>query len=66
MLDYHIGRAWVGTRIEDKCPCEKAPCGLVSVPHPDCDQHTIRKTIRQSHRAEDCPALEGMPTKEMR
>ena len=55
-LDYHVGRAWVGTRIEDECLCEKAACGLVAVRHPDCEQHGMNKTIRQGHRAEDCPA----------
>jgi hypothetical protein len=56
---YHIGRAWSGTEIENTCPCPKAPCGLViqGQADPDCTQHPIAraKTIRQSHRAEDCP-----------
>jgi hypothetical protein len=59
--DLHIGRSWpgMGTPMEDQCPCPKAPCGLVSTDgmSPDCDQHPLGaiRTIRQSHRAEDCP-----------
>lgn len=53
----HIGRAWVGTQFEQDCPCVKAPCGLVDSGNTsaDCPQHQITKTIRQGHRAEDCP-----------
>lgn len=56
---YHIGRSWVGTTLEDACPCPKAPCGLVDSDNvsPECDQHPMSaaKTIRQSHTPEDCP-----------
>lgn len=56
----HMGRSWVGHAIEDECPCDKAPCGLVDAGRmsPDCDQHPHErtKTIRQMHYAEDCPA----------
>lgn len=59
MSGHHFGRAWHGTRIEDECPCEQAPCGLVAMghAHPDCTEHAFAraKTMRQSHRAEDCP-----------
>ncbi|QGJ93522.1 hypothetical protein SEA_MUFASA8_74 [Arthrobacter phage Mufasa8] len=55
----HIGRSFTGTRIEDTCPCEKAPCGLVdsSNTHPNCTQHPWQRgnTIRQSHQPENCP-----------
>ena len=62
MSEYHIGRSFVGTRLEDDCPCPKAPCGLVIMDglggDPDCPQHGLAasKTLRQIHRAEDCPA----------
>jgi len=56
---YHIGRSWKGTKIEDDCPCPKAPCGLVDSDNisEECDQHPMwaAKTIRQGHRPEDCP-----------
>lgn len=55
----HIGRSWTDTPLEDACPCVKAACGLVprNQVSPECDQHppTACKTIRQSHRAGDCP-----------
>lgn len=54
----HWGRSWSDTRLEDGCPCPKAPCGLVvgSTIDPECDQHpwTRGKTMRQMHKAEDC------------
>lgn len=56
-LTWHAGRAWSGHEIEDACPCPQEPCGLVSTPDPDCVQHSRTKTIRQSHRADQCPAL---------
>jgi hypothetical protein len=52
-----MGRAWSGHEIEDACPCEQEPCGLVATPDPECVQHSRAKTIRQSHPAESCPAL---------
>lgn len=59
----HIGRSFTGTRIEDACPCEKAPCGLVDTTgiDPECTQHPWQRgnTIRQQHQPEDCP---GHPT----
>ncbi len=58
---WHIGRSWVGSRLEDECPCEQEPCGLVSQrnAHPDCAEHPVQrgKSIRQSHRAGDCPGM---------
>jgi hypothetical protein len=54
---WHIGRAWSGHEIEDACPCEQEPCGLVATPDPSCVQHSRTKTIRQSHRADQCAAL---------
>jgi hypothetical protein len=57
----HIGRSFNGTRLEDNCPCKKAPCGLVIQDDIDsaCTEHPAEraKSIRQSHRAEECPAL---------
>lgn len=56
MSKFHVGRSWRGPgHLEEDCPCEKAPCGLVAERHPDCDAHDLSKTIRVSHRAEDCP-----------
>lgn len=56
----HIGRSWHGHGIEDECPCPKAPCGLVvqDTVVEACDQHpwSACRTIRQSHRADECPA----------
>lgn len=58
-MDWHIGRGFTGTRVEDNCPCPKEPCGLVAQPRavPHCDQHRPGscKTIRQSHPADRCP-----------
>lgn len=55
----HIGRSFVGTHVEDTCPCPKAPCGLVvqGEADPSCDQHPPErmKTMRQGHHDEDCP-----------
>jgi hypothetical protein len=59
----HLGRAWNGHDIEDACPCEQAPCGLV-VPDPaiPCDQHNptnyplSARTMRQMHWSSACPA----------
>ncbi len=53
----HWGRSWDGHPLEDACPCPKEPCGLVSRPDPDCEQHAPRfaKTMRRGHKAEDCP-----------
>jgi hypothetical protein len=60
-MSHHIGRSFSGTRIEDACPCPKGPCGLVdSAKSVDqCEHHPMwrSKTIRQSHRAEDCPGM---------
>lgn len=60
--DMHIGRAWVATEIEASCPCEQLACGLVSLNAAEaiqCAQHgaAAAKTMRQGHRAIDCPAL---------
>lgn len=56
----HIGRSWDSTHLEDSCPCPKTACGLVARDrvNPLCSQHPpgACKTIRQSHRAADCPA----------
>ncbi|MFB7479548.1 hypothetical protein ACFUEM_08640 [Streptomyces anulatus] len=56
----HIGRSWGGPGdCEALCPCPKAPCGLVDVDNVSeaCTQHPpLRcKSIRTSHRPEDCP-----------
>ena len=58
-VKFHVGRSWEGHPLEDVCPCVKAPCGLVETEDPECDQHGVRanKTIRQNHRADQCPAV---------
>lgn len=54
----HFGRRWEGHEIEDSCPCNQAPCGLIEIPDPDCPHHSFlaARTMRQVHRADDCPA----------
>lgn len=56
---WHVGRSWTGHPLEDICPCPQEPCGLIdsAKASPDCDQHPWRraKSMRQGHRAEDCP-----------
>lgn len=55
---WHVGRSWTGHRLEDGCPCSKGACGLAAEPFdPTCLQHpqARAKTIRQGHRAADCP-----------
>lgn len=61
----HVGRSFSGHPLEDDCPCEKAPCGLVVWgSNEDCPQHGVKmgKTIRQGHFEADCPALRGAST----
>lgn len=57
----HIGRSFEGHSLEDGCPCEKAPCGLVIYPEGidnACAEHPVyrAKTLRQAHSKERCPA----------
>jgi hypothetical protein len=58
--DLHIGRSWTTHEIEDRCPCVKAPCGLVIQREvtAECREHhwSAAKTTRQSHPADRCPA----------
>mgnify|MGYP003582301829 CR=1 FL=1 len=63
MSGMHFGRSWVGHTIEDECPCPKAPCSLAAPApgSPECAEHNPddfldSKTMRQAHRAKDCPA----------
>lgn len=57
----HMGRSFAGTPLEDNCPCPKAPCGLVDIEnvHPECGEHPYyrAKTMRQGHRADQCPQI---------
>ncbi|CAO0836118.1 hypothetical protein SMICM17S_10319 [Streptomyces microflavus] len=62
LMGTRIGRSWKGTSdIEALCPCPKAPCGLVDMGNmsDECKQHPPEnaKTIRTSHRPEDCPEI---------
>ncbi|MFI7191438.1 hypothetical protein ACIBQ0_17025 [Nocardia nova] len=59
-MSWHVGRSFSGHPLEDECPCPKEPCGLVRLEnaHPDCEQHP-NKTLRQGHRADQCPATPG-------
>jgi hypothetical protein len=63
MGDLHVARAWVGTDIEDACPCPQAPCGHVtlSTVDPGCPEHgmSAAKTIRSSHPAKGCRVVAG-------
>jgi uncharacterized small protein (DUF1192 family) len=56
---HHIGRSWDSHPLEDACPCPQEPCGLVDreKADPTCTQHAAGrcKTMRQGHRAGDCP-----------
>lgn len=56
---WHVGRAFDNTLLEDHCPCGKAPCGLVDseLVDPECIQHSwsAGKTIRQGHTPDQCP-----------
>jgi len=58
-FQWHYGRSFSDTRLEDVCPCKKEACGLVSVEgvNSDCLEHPMgrMKTIRQAHMTEDCP-----------
>ncbi len=58
-VDVHFGRSWSGSPLEDECPCEQAPCGLVTWSRidADCPEHAAKamKSIRQSHRVDECP-----------
>lgn len=60
---WHVGRAFAGNRLERTCGCKLAACGLVDTSDvdPDCEHHPAerRKTMRQMHRASQCPALRG-------
>jgi hypothetical protein len=60
---FHVGRSWEGHRLEDACVCAKAPCGLIENEDPECDQHGIaaNKTLRQIHRADQCPGPDVQP-----
>lgn len=61
MKEWHIGRSFHGTRLEDDCPCIKGECGLaVSGSNEDCPQHgmSATKTLRQMHYLKDCPGKE--------
>lgn len=66
MSEVHFGRSWSEHHLEDACPCEKAPCGLVKgdplVVREDCDQHGVQaaRTIRQMHYDYECP--DSQPT----
>ncbi|MET9776093.1 hypothetical protein ABZ023_17865 [Streptomyces sp. NPDC006367] len=62
-MNTHIGRSFPGMEphLEAACPCPKAPCGLVVEEQASeaCGQHhyTAAKTMRQSHPADECPAV---------
>jgi hypothetical protein len=61
-MGWHISRGFHSTHIEDACPCPQEPCGFVDSAkvEPECDQHPIgrAKTIRNSHKPENCPRSE--------
>lgn len=58
--DWHVGRSWNDTHLEDGCPCVKERCGLVAVrtADPDCPEHPPErgKSMRQGHPANTCRA----------
>ena len=53
----HVGRHWTGCDIEDRCPCDQAPCGLVisGRTDPTCIMHAAGRSLRQGHPAGECP-----------
>lgn len=60
----HWSRHWDGPgELEYRCPCPKAPCGMVARDNvdPSCSQHPVArtKTCRSSHQPEDCPGPPG-------
>lgn len=61
----HIGRRFIGTEIENDCPCPQAPCGLVSERQADpaCTDHhpNHAPTIRQGHADSACPGPKRTP-----
>lgn len=56
---YHVTRSTGPSDLEAGCPCPKEPCGGVDTAraNPDCDQHPASrsKTMRNIHRADQCP-----------
>lgn len=60
-MGMHVGRAWGGHEIEDKCLCPQEDCGLVDINRFDkqCKYHDLTKTIRQLHDSDDCPGAES-------
>lgn len=60
MTVWHVGRSFTGTRLEDECPCPKAPCGLVISDErdPSCEHHQLYQTTRRGHPADQCPGRE--------
>jgi hypothetical protein len=60
---WHVGRSFSDTRLEDSCPCPKAPCGLVISDRIDgsCTEHPWQrgKAMRQGHLPADCPGVKG-------
>lgn len=58
----HVGRSFTRTHLEERCPCEKAPCGLVERWVDACPEHNPfhAKTMRQGHSAENCPGAEQL------
>lgn len=64
--DWHIGRSFADTHLEDACPCPQEPCGLIARDQvrPDCPEHAVwaGKSIRQGHRPDACvgpPVTQG-------
>lgn len=59
----HVGRAFAGNRVERTCGCQLAACGLVDATgtDPGCPHHPVERgeTMRQMHRASQCPAMRG-------
>ncbi len=45
---------------EARCPCDKAPCGLV-IPRLDvsCDVHNAYASLHQAHSSDDCRSPRG-------
>ena len=62
----HYGWSWSGPEVAvkiysgsyERCQCEMALCGLISLVSAECGLHSVTKlgSAKQVHWAKDCPA----------
>lgn len=60
----HESRSTAPTDLERQCPCPKARCGAVRKRVEECPEHAeaARKTMRNRHTPETCPAVKRRAT----